>query len=70
MTDSPSDLSDATPGTTRGARRALYDIDYETLSEFKFCTGHRAEVIALHKGGEIVVVEVKSSVADFKSDSK
>ena len=70
MTDSPSDLSGTTPGITRGARRALYDLGYDTLTEFKLRTGHRADITALHKGGEIVVVELKSSVADFKSDSK
>ena len=70
MTDPPSDLFGATPGITYGARRVLYDLDYDTLTEFKFRTGYRADITALHKGGEIVVVEVKSSVADFKSDSK
>jgi hypothetical protein len=70
MTASPSNLTGATPGITRGARRVLYDLGYDTLTEFKFRTGYRADITALHKGGEIVVVEVKSSVADFKSDSK
>jgi hypothetical protein len=70
MTDPPSDLFGATPGTTRGARRVLYHFDYDTLTEFKFRTGHWAGIIVLNKGGEIVVVEVKPSVADFKSDSK
>jgi hypothetical protein len=70
MTDSPSDLSGATPGITRGALRVLYELGYDTLTEFKFRTGHRADITALHKGGVIVVVEVKSSVADFRSDLK
>ena len=70
MTASPSNLTGATPGITRGARRVLYDLGYDTLTEFKFRTGYRADIAALHKGGEIVVVEVKSSVADFKSDLK
>jgi hypothetical protein len=70
MTDSPSDLSGATPGITRGARRVLYDLGYDSLTEYKFRTGHRADIIALNKGREIVVAEIKSSVANFKSYSK
>ena len=70
VTDSPSDLSGATPGITRGALRVLYELGYDTLTEFKFRTGHRADITALHKGGVIVVVEVKSWVADFRSDLK
>jgi hypothetical protein len=70
MKDSPSDLSGTTPGITRGIRRVLYELGYNMLTEFKFRTGHRADITALHKRGEIVVVEVKSSVADFKFDSK
>jgi hypothetical protein len=70
MTDNTPDPSGATLGITRGARRVLYDLGYDTLTEFKFRSGRRADIIALNRGGEIVVVEVKSSVADFKSDSK
>lgn len=70
MTDALPDKDGATSAITRGARRLLYDLGYDTLNEFKFRTGRRADIIALNRGGEIVVVEVKSSVPDFKADSK
>lgn len=70
MTDALPGQSGATPGITRGACRLLYDLGYDTLTEFKFRSGRRADIIALNRGGEIVVVEVKSSVPDFRADAK
>jgi hypothetical protein len=70
MTDALPKQTGATSSITRGARRLLYDLGYDTLTEFKFRTGRRADIIALNRGGEIVVVEVKSSVPDFRADSK
>jgi hypothetical protein len=70
MMDDPSNQTSVTPGITRGARRTLFDLGYDSLTEFKFRSGRRADIIALNRGGEILVVEVKSSVADFRSDSK
>jgi hypothetical protein len=32
--------------------------------------GRRADVLGLGRGGELVIVEVKSSVQDFRSDGK
>lgn len=40
------------------------------LREFTVKSGRRVDVIAITKGGEITVVEVKSSHQDFLSDSK
>jgi hypothetical protein len=70
MTDETISADADAAGITRGARRVLYDLGYDSLTEFQFRTGRRADIIALNQGGEIVVVEVKSSVADFRSDAK
>ncbi|NQV79346.1 MAG: MmcB family DNA repair protein [Alphaproteobacteria bacterium] len=71
MTDDESVAAASnTPGITRGARRLLYDLGYDSLAEFQFKSGRRADIVALNQGGEIVVVEVKSSIADFRSDAK
>jgi len=54
----------------RGVCRALAQRGYSTLTEFSLANGRRADVIGLGRGGELVIVEVKSSVQDFRSDGK
>ncbi|MGA8383476.1 MAG: MmcB family DNA repair protein, partial [Stellaceae bacterium] len=54
----------------RGVCRALEQLGYSSLAEFPLANGRRADVLALGKAGELVIVEVKSSVADFRSDQK
>jgi len=62
--------SDAAARITRGVRRALSGRGYRTLVEVTLGNGRRADVLGLSDGGELVIVEVKSSVADFRSDQK
>ncbi len=54
----------------RGVSRFLAERGESCLSEFTLKTGRRVDVIALDRKGGITVVEVKSSVADFRSDRK
>src|SRR5580698_3182851 len=54
----------------RGICRALEQLGYASLLEFPLANGRRADIIALGRGGEIAIVEVKSSVADFRADRK
>jgi len=54
----------------RGVCRALGQIGYASLLEFPLASGRRADVFALAKTGELVAVEIKSSVADFRADRK
>ncbi len=54
----------------RGVSRALAQRGYATLTEFSLANGRRADVIGLSRAGELVIVEVKSSVQDFRSDGK
>jgi hypothetical protein len=54
----------------RGVCRALTEAGYATLTEVTLATGRRVDVMALDRRGEILVVEIKSSVADFRSDQK
>jgi hypothetical protein len=54
----------------RGVCRYLRNLGYSPLTEFKLKTNRRVDVIGLDKGGRFVIVEVKSSVADYKTDSK
>jgi hypothetical protein len=54
----------------RGVCRMLGELGYATLTEVTLATGRRVDVMALDRRGEILVVEVKSSVADFRADRK
>ena len=54
----------------RGVCRALAHRGFATLPEVSLANGRRADVLALGRDGELVIVEIKSSVADFKSDRK
>src|SRR5207248_1742243 len=54
----------------RGVCRALGQLGYASLLEFPLANGRRADVLALGKSGELVAVEIKTSVADFRADRK
>src|SRR5271167_3775055 len=54
----------------RGVCRAMDQLGYASLVEFPLANGRRADVLALGRGGELVIVEIKSSVADFRADQK
>jgi len=54
----------------RGVCRALEQLGYASLVEFPLANGQRADVLALGRAGDLAIVEVKSSVADFRADRK
>jgi hypothetical protein len=54
----------------RGVGRFLALQGFATLTEVSLANGRRADVMALGRGGEVVIVEIKSSVADYRSDQK
>lgn len=54
----------------RGVARALAQRGYATLAEVPLADGRRADILALGRDGTLVVVEIKSSVADFRADRK
>src|SRR5438045_8939888 len=58
------------PLLTRGACRALEQLGYASLLEFPLANGRRADILALGKSGDLIIVEIKSSVADFRADRK
>lgn len=63
-------MSTATADITSGAQRLLIDMGYATLCEMPLPNGRRVDVIGLNKKGEIFIIEVKSSLEDFRSDQK
>jgi hypothetical protein len=59
-----------THALTRGAQRVLRAAGRVSLTEVRLPSGRRADLMALGADGEIWIVEIKSSVADFRSDQK
>jgi hypothetical protein len=55
---------------TRGTGRLLHSLGLACVSELPLPSGRRADIVALGGDGEIWIVEVKSSVADFRADQK
>lgn len=54
----------------RGVLRLLEAHGYVGVTELTLANGRRADVAALGPDGRVTIVEVKSSVADFRSDQK
>jgi hypothetical protein len=54
----------------RGTTRLLHSLGFSVVSELALASGRRADLVALSAGGELWIVEIKSSVADFRADQK
>ena len=54
----------------RGTMRLLLSHGFTCVSELPLPSGRRADLVGLGRGGEIWIVEIKSSVADFRADQK
>jgi hypothetical protein len=54
----------------RGTARYLHARGYCVVSELPLPSGRRADLVALGGDGEILIVEIKSSIADFRADQK
>ena len=55
---------------SRGVCRLLHHMGYGALTEFRLDNGRRADVFGLNTKGDIAIVEIKLSVANFRSDEK
>lgn len=62
--------SDLAVRMARGVCRRLLDLGYRPLTEFTLTGGRRVDVIGLNDAGRFLVVEIKTSVADFRGDAK
>jgi hypothetical protein len=54
----------------RGTARLLHAHGFSVVSELPLPSGRRADLVAMDTSGEIWIVEIKSSVADFRADQK
>ncbi|MEQ8343935.1 MAG: MmcB family DNA repair protein [Sneathiellaceae bacterium] len=54
----------------RGTLRLLLEMGFSPAPEVILDNGRRADLLAVDRKGSLLIVEVKSSVADFQSDRK
>lgn len=54
----------------RGVIRAFGDMGHSCIAELPLGNGRRVDVMALGRGGLLTIVEVKTSLADYRSDNK
>jgi hypothetical protein len=57
-------------GITRGVVRLMSDLGYAPLTEFSLTNKRRVDVCALGRDGSFIVIEVKSSLTDYRTDGK
>ena len=77
MAESEPDLTAPLPSrpeetllVTRGVKRHLVQLGFAVVEELPLASGRRADVVGLSPSGEIWIVEVKSSLEDFRVDQK
>lgn len=54
----------------RGVQRMLTEMGAHVLPELCLANGRRADLVALTRAGDIWIIEIKSSVEDFRVDRK
>lgn len=54
----------------RGVQRLLVQMGAHVLPELSLASGRRADLVAITRKGDIWIIEIKSSVEDFRVDRK
>jgi hypothetical protein len=69
-----SEISPARPDVTRlllrGTARHLASLGYGVVAEMPLPNGLRADLVGLSATGEILIVEIKSCLEDYRADRK
>jgi len=55
---------------TRGVCRLLCEMGQQVLCEFRLTSSRRVDILAIDRTGRFTIVEVKSSLSDFRGDHK
>jgi hypothetical protein len=63
-------LTPAAAAILRGVQRLLRSHGFESIAEAGLTNGRRADAMAIGPTGDVWIVEIKSSIADFRSDNK
>ncbi len=70
MPEEPGGPPDIAAGIFRGVTRALMEADQSVLPELPLANSRRADLVTIDRNGQITIVEVKSCLADYRSDHK
>src|SRR4051812_792668 len=62
--------SETALAVARGTGRLLQSLGFCCVSELPLPSGRRADMVAVNDRGDVWIVEIKSSVADFRADQK
>jgi len=62
--------SQAAAALQRGVCRALRALGSSVVTELPLANGRRADVVGLSPSGDIVIVEIKSCLTDYRTDEK
>jgi hypothetical protein len=54
----------------RGVQRLLMEMGASVIPEISLASGRRADLVALTRKGDIWIIEIKSSIEDFRVDRK
>jgi hypothetical protein len=68
--ESRRSAADGAADLARGARRLLANMGFQAAPEISLPNGRRADLMGLSRKGVLAIVEVKSSLADFRADDK
>jgi hypothetical protein len=63
-------LSPDARALARGVMRALDRQGWRCIMEFPLSSGRRADIMAVDEGGRFLIIEIKTSAADYRSDRK
>ncbi|MFO1086479.1 MAG: MmcB family DNA repair protein [Reyranellaceae bacterium] len=70
MTNERQTRPELTLAVCRGASRLMRQAGHSVLLEVPLPDGRRADIFAVGRAGELVIVEVKSSIEDWRVDGK
>ncbi|MEZ5828780.1 MAG: MmcB family DNA repair protein [Hyphomicrobiales bacterium] len=62
--------SEAAAALQRGVCRAFRALGHSVLTELPLANGRRADVVALSPSGDVLIVEIKSCLVDYRTDGK
>ena len=54
----------------RGVVRHFRELGVSLIAELALASGRRADLVGMDRKGAFIIVEIKSSVADFRADTK
>jgi len=58
------------PKSNAGSGGCSLGLGFAVITELPLATGRRADMVAVNKAGAIWIVEIKSSIEDFRADTK